>query len=58
MYKYKVYAIDYNYKEYYRIIHRKQKLNPVQIYESGGRFADNLASKYNRNFILFGCIEV
>lgn len=57
-YKYKVYAIDSNYREYYRIIYRKRKLNPVQIYELGGRFADKLASKYTRNFILFGCIEV
>lgn len=58
MYKYKVYAIDSTYKEYYRIIYRKRKLNPVQIYELGGRFSDKLASKYTRNFILFGCKEV
>lgn len=57
MHKYKVYAIDSTYKEYYITIYRKQKLNPVQIYELGGKFADNLASKYNRNFILFGCKE-
>lgn len=57
-YKYKVYAIDSNYKEYHRTIYRKTKLNPVQTYELGGRFADKLASKYNRNFILYGCNEV
>lgn len=56
--KYQVYAIDSNYKEYHRTIYRKRKLNPVQIYELGGKFADKLASKYNRNFILFGCKEV
>lgn len=57
-YRYRVYAIDSNYKEYHRTIHRKTKLSNIQRKELSSKFADKLASKYNRNFILYGCNEV
>lgn len=53
--KYRVYAIDSNCKEYYRTIYRKTKLSIMQADKLSGKFADKLASKYNRNFILYGC---
>ena len=56
--KYKIYAIDSNYKEYHRTIYRKTKLSNIQRKELSGKFADKLASKYNRNFILYGCNDV
>lgn len=57
-YKYRIYAIDSNYKEYHRTIYRKTELSNIQRKELSSKFADNLASKYHRNFILYGCNEV
>lgn len=57
-YRYRVYAIDSNYKEYYRTIYRKTELSNIQRKELSGKFTDKLASKYNRNIILYGCNEV
>lgn len=57
-YKYRIYAIDSNYKEYRRTIYRKTELSNTQRKELSSKFADKLASKHNRNFILYGCNEV
>lgn len=57
-YKYRIYAIDSNYKEYHRTIYRKTKLSNNQRKKLSDKFADKLAFKYNRNFILYGCNEV
>lgn len=57
MYKYKLYAIRFDYKEYHRTFYRRRKLTSEQRDVLGGKFADKLAAKYNCNFIMFGCVE-
>lgn len=55
MYKYKLYAIRFDYKEYHKIIYRKKMITPKQAEKLSGNYADRLSAKYNCSFILYGC---
>lgn len=58
MYKYKLYAMSADLKEYYKTIKRKNKLSQEKMDELAGRFADDIAWSKNKNVPLYGCSEI
>ena len=58
MFKYKLYALTSEYKEYCKTITRKNEMTDEQKQSLAGRFADRIAWGKYTQVILYGCVPV